>query len=239
MRVEVLDAAAIGGRGATIIREGIESSGIRVLGVATGGSPGPIYAALAASPPRGVGRVRVFALDEYVGIGSSHPRSYHAAVRREITEPLGLDPASVRVLDGETTDAGAECAAFEAEIAAAGGVDLQILGIGSNGHIAFNEPGADPSSRTRRARLDETTRRDNARFFHSLDDVPTHCLTQGIGTILEARRILLVARGAAKAHAIRQAIEGPRSRALPASWLLDHPDVTVLLDAEAASALTR
>ena len=238
MNVEVHDDAGIGAAGAAIVRRGVESGDIRVLGVATGSSPEPVYAALAADPPRGIRAVRMFALDEYRGLPASHPQSYHAVVRRELVEPLDLDAERVSVLDGEAPDALAECARFEAGIRDAGGVDLQILGIGANGHIGFNEPGADPRSRTRPAELMPSTREANARFFSSLEEVPTGCLTQGLGTILEARRILLIARGEQKALAVRHAVEGEPDRAWPASWLRGHPDVTLLLDAAAASMLT-
>ena len=206
-----------------------------VLGVATGSTPLPVYRALAsrALPLR---RVRAFALDEYVGLPQGHPESYAAVVRREVTDPLGLDPALVRVPGdgGSLATAGED---YEAAIAAAGGVDLQLLGIGTDGHIGFNEPGSSLASRTRIKTLTEQTRRDNARFFSSLDDVPRHCITQGLGTIREARHLVLLAFGAAKAAAVAGAVEGPVTASLPGSAIQLHPHVTVILDEAAAARL--
>jgi glucosamine-6-phosphate deaminase len=224
---------------AAVVRDGIESGVVRVLGVATGSSPLPLYRELAARPPRRIDEVEFFALDEYLGLPAGHPQSYRSFLERELMRPLGLDPARLHVLDGTAADGERECAGFERTMAAAGGVDLQILGIGSNGHIGFNEPGSSPLSRTRVAALSARTRTDNARFFAgTADEVPTHCLTQGLATILEARRIVLVASGRQKAEAIAHAVDGPLDTAVPASLLRDHPDVTLVLDREAASMLT-
>ena len=131
----------------------------------------------------------------------------------------------------------ASCADYEAAIREAGGVDLQLLGIGSTGHIGFNEPGSAFDSRTRVTELAESTRRDNARFFDSIDDVPTHAATQGIGTILEARQLVLLAFGESKAQAVARAVEGPVTEALPASALQLHPRATIVIDEAAASLL--
>ena len=210
-----------------------------VLGVATGSSPLAIYAELAARRAAGLdlSRVSAFALDEYVGLPASHPESYASVIRTTVTEPLGLDPERVHVPDGLADDIEAACAAYESAIAAAGGVDVQILGIGANGHIGFNEPTSSFQSRTRIKTLAPRTREDNARFFDSLDEVPTHCLTQGLGTILEARHLLLVACGAAKAEPIARAVEGPLTAMCPASVLQLHPHATVVVDEPAAEAL--
>lgn len=206
-----------------------------VLGLATGSTPLPVWAALRE---RGLdlSRVRGFALDEYLGLPTGHPESYRAVIAREVVEPLGLDPALVRVPgdDGPVEGAGER---YEAAIRDAGGVDLQVLGIGRTGHIGFNEPGSSLASRTRVKTLTEQTRRDNARFFDSLDDVPRHCLTQGLGTIGGARELVLLAFGEAKAEAVAGAVEGPVSASLPASVIQLHPEVTVLLDEAAASRL--
>ncbi|RWZ55074.1 glucosamine-6-phosphate deaminase [Labedella populi] len=209
-----------------------------VLGLATGSTPLPVYRAL---QPRlagvDVSRVRGFALDEYVGIDPAHPESYRSVISREVVEPLGLDPAFIRTPDG--SDDGIEHAGedYEAAIAAAGGIDLQILGIGTDGHIGFNEPGSSFASRTRVKTLTEQTRADNARFFDSIDDVPMHCITQGLGTILSARHLVLLAFGAEKAAAVAGAVEGPVSASLPGSAIQLHPHVTVVVDEAAASAL--
>ena len=204
-----------------------------VLGLATGSTPLTTWAALAARH-LDLSRVRGFALDEYVGLEPGHPQSYRAVITREVVEPLGLTPELVRVPDGAVETVGAE---YEAAIAAAGGVDLQVLGIGRTGHIGFNEPGSSFASRTRVKTLTEQTRRDNARFFESVDDVPMHCVTQGLGTILGARHLVLLAFGEAKAEAVAGAVEGPVTASLPGSAVQLHPHVTVIVDEAAASRL--
>jgi glucosamine-6-phosphate deaminase len=212
-----------------------------VLGLATGSSPVPTYAALVARHRAGTGpsydAVRAFTLDEYVGLPPGHPQTYRATIARELTDDLGLPPE--RVHGPDPTDVPTAGAAYEAQLAAAGGVDLQVLGIGSDGHLAFNEPGSSLASATRLKTLTEQTRRDNARFFGSLDEVPRHVLTQGLGTILRARHLLLVATGSAKAAAVAAAVEGPLGASCPASVLQLHPHVSVLLDPEAAALLER
>jgi len=204
-----------------------------VLGVATGSSPLALYAALVRRRAEGLRTegLRLFALDEYVGLSTDDPRSYAAYVRSVIAEPLGIPAENVRVPRGSTD---ADGAAYERAIAEAGGVDVQIVGIGRNGHIGFNEPGSDAETRTRVVELDESTRRANAEHFDGdLAQVPTHALTQGVATILSARRIVLVAAGSAKAAALRSALTGPVTAANPASFLQRHPDVTVVADPDA------
>lgn len=211
-----------------------------VWGVATGSSPESTYDHLADRVKAGlkVDQVSAFALDEYVGLDPAHPESYHSVVREQVIEKIGLDASKVRVLDGMATDVEAECADFEAALKAAGGVDVQILGIGANGHIGFNEPGSSLVSRTRIKTLAPKTVADNARFFEGdTSQVPVHCLTQGIGTIMEARKIILVADGERKAAAIAAMAEGPVGAHCPGSILQMHPDVTVVVDEGAASAL--
>lgn len=211
-----------------------------VLGVATGSSPLGTYRELAARVAAGEldpSRITAFALDEYVGLDPSHPESYHSVIARTVTRPLGLDPARVHVPDGSAADTAAACARYEEQIRASGGIDLQILGIGTNGHIGFNEPTSSLASRTRLKTLAEKTRTDNARFFDSPDQVPIHCITQGLATILESRQALLVAQGSEKAPAIAAAVEGPVSAVCPASVLQLHPHVTVVVDEAAASHL--
>lgn len=212
-----------------------------VLGLATGSSPLPVYAALA---PRAtdVATVRGFALDEYVGLPAGHPQSYRAVIEREVVEPLGLDPSRVRVPGDDVDPAHPESIAgagerFEAALEAAGGVDLQLLGIGATGHIGFNEPGSSFASLTRVKTLTEQTRRDNARFFGDDEEVPLHCITQGLGTILRARHLVLIALGAAKADAVAAAVEGPVTSSLPGSAIQLHPHVTVVVDEAAAARL--
>ncbi|WP_159502254.1 glucosamine-6-phosphate deaminase [Microbacterium sp. 18062] len=209
-----------------------------VLGLATGSTPLPVYDALRPGL-RGVdvSRVRGFALDEYVGLDPAHPESYRSVIAREVVEPLGLDPARIRTPDGDLAGIATAGERYEREITAAGGVDLQLLGIGTDGHIGFNEPGSSFASLTRVKTLTAQTRADNARFFDSVDDVPRHCITQGLGTILRARHLVLIAFGEAKADAVAGAVEGPVSAMLPGSAIQLHPHTTVVLDEAAASRL--
>lgn len=198
-----------------------------VLGLATGSSPVPIYRALAGRED--FSGVRGFALDEYVGLGSNDPQSYLSVIHREIVGPLGMDPSLVLVPDGLTLDASAEADRYETAIRDAGGVDVQILGLGSNGHLAFNEPPSSFTSGTREVALSDSTRHDNARFFPHFDDVPTHAITQGLATIMSARVLVLVASGVRKAGAVARALQGPATEDFPASILQEHPHVTVIL----------
>lgn len=230
------DARAVARRAAGVVLDDLAGHERYALGVATGSSPSGLYRELAVAVAREPGLfadVRAVALDEYVGLSPEDPRSYRATVRKEVVEPLGLDPERVRVPSERSAEE------YDETVAREGGVDLQILGIGSNGHIAFNEPGSPHDSATRIVALTEATRRDNARFFDSVAQVPTHAVTQGIGTVLRARRLLLIAQGAGKAAAVAAALEGPVTEDLPGSALQRHGDVTVVLDREAASLLGR
>ncbi|MCF6506828.1 glucosamine-6-phosphate deaminase [Blastococcus sp. MG754426] len=222
------------------IAEAVRRRPDAVVGLATGSSPLGLYAELARQVAAGwldVSGIRGFGLDEYVGLPPGHPQSYASVLRRTVVQPLGLDPARVHVPDGGAADLDAAAAGFERRIEAAGGIDVQILGIGANGHIGFNEPTSSLSSRTRVKTLAPRTRADNARFFGSPEDVPVHCLTQGLGTILEARELVLVAQGRAKADAVAAAVEGPLSSMCPASVLQLHPRAGVYLDEAAAARL--
>lgn len=228
-------AAAKAARLASSIGPGV------VLGVATGSSPVQTFAELARLVESGrldLSQASAFALDEYVGLPKGHPESYHEVIRRTVTEPMHLDPARVHVPDGFAEDLPGACEAYEQAIRAAGGVDIQFLGVGANGHIGFNEPTSSLSSRTRIKTLAERTRRDNARFFSSMEEVPRHCLTQGLGTIMDAHNIILVATGQAKAHAISQIVEGPVTAMYPGSVLQFHPHATIVVDEDAAAELT-
>lgn len=210
-----------------------------VLGLATGSTPLPVYQALRARL-RGVdvSGVRGFALDEYVGIDPGHPESYRQVIAREVVEPLGLDVGRIRTPDGSLDGIEHAGVDYEAAITAAGGVELQLLGIGTDGHIGFNEPGSSFASLTRVKTLTEQTRADNARFFDSIDQVPRHCITQGLGTILRARHLVLLAFGEGKAEAVAAAVEGPLTASLPGSAIQLHPHATVVVDESAASRLT-
>ncbi|MFD1827320.1 MULTISPECIES: glucosamine-6-phosphate deaminase [Mumia] len=211
-----------------------------VLGLATGSSPLAAYQEMIRRHREhglSFAHATAFLLDEYVGLPASHPESYAAVIRRELTEHVDLYPAQVHSPHGEASDLAAECSRYDAAIAASGGIDVQLLGIGTDGHIGFNEPMSSLASRTRPKTLTEQTRQDNARFFASVDEVPTHVLTQGLGTIREARHLVLVATGEGKADAIAAAVEGPLSARCPASILQWHPHATVFVDDAAASRL--
>jgi glucosamine-6-phosphate deaminase len=238
--VVVDDRERLGRAAASLVLEGLQADPRLVLGVATGSSPITTYRALTRSRDEGAdfSRLRCVALDEYVGLPESDPRSYHAFVRREIAEPLGVRPENVLVPDGNSADPTRACAAFEDAIRDLGGVGIQLLGIGRNGHLGFNEPGSAFASRTRVVRLRATSRADNARFFLQPEDVPTHCVTQGLGTIFDASKIVLLASGSHKAAAVAAAVEGPVTEACPASILQLHHDATVIVDRNAAVGLT-
>jgi glucosamine-6-phosphate deaminase len=211
-----------------------------VLGLATGTSPLGAYRLLIEE--HRAGRVSFAAchavlLDEYVGLPPDHPEAYRAVVRREFTDHVDLTPDRLHGPDVRADDLPAACAHYEQLLEELGGVDLQLLGIGSDGHVGFNEPGSSLRSRTRVKTLTSATRADNARFFASPDEVPRHVVTQGLGTITDARHVLLVATGSPKAEPIARAVEGPLAAVCPASVLQLHPHATVVLDEAAAAGL--
>jgi len=212
-----------------------------VLGLATGSSPLPVYEELIRlhrADVWGVGQGVCFLLDEYLGLVPEHPGLYRAYIREVLTDRVGLPTQHLFGPEVHREDLTRACRDYEQEIRAYGGVDLQILGIGSDGHIGFNEPMSSLASRTRIKTLTEQTRLDNARFFGGdLDAVPRHVITQGIGTILEAEHLVLVATGQGKADCVAKALEGPVSAMVPASVLQFHPHVTVVLDEPAACKL--
>lgn len=234
--VIIVDSAEAGGElAADVIEHLVRGTPTAVLGLATGSSPLTTWRSL-ASRGLDLSRVRGFALDEYIGLPPGHPQTYRAVITREVVEPLGLTPSLVRVPaeSGRLETAGAD---YERDIVDAGGIDIQVLGIGTTGHIGFNEPGSSFASLTRVKTLTAQTRADNARFFETAEQVPVHCVTQGLGTILRARRIVLLAFDSAKAEALAGAVEGPVTASLPASAVQLHPRVTVIVDEAAASRL--
>ncbi len=235
--VVILPSTAEAGElGAEFVARLVAEKPDAVLGLATGSTPLPLWTALAGRH-LDLSRVRGFALDEYIGLPAGHRQSYRSVVTREAVEPLGLTPSLVHVPGDDGGPVEGAGPRYEAAIAAVGGVDLQVLGIGRTGHIGFNEPGSSLASATRVKTLTEQTRLDNARFFDSPGEVPRHCLTQGLGTILRARHLLLFAFGDAKAAAIAGAVEGPVTSSLPGSAIQLHPLVTVIVDEAAASQL--
>jgi glucosamine-6-phosphate deaminase len=223
---------------ASIIARLLREKPDAVLGLATGSTPLLLYRELIALK-LDWRRVRTFNLDEYVGLPREHPQSYHTFMWENLFGHVNLAKKNIHIPDGNTKDIPKFCAGYEAKIRAAGGIDLQVLGIGTDGHIGFNEPTSSLASRTRIKTLTQQTRKDNARFFGSEDKVPHHVITMGIGTIMEARQNLLLAFGPKKARAIAEAVEGPITAVNPASVLQLHPVTKVCLDREAATQLTR
>lgn len=234
------DAEAVGVAAADLV-DAVLRDGPHVLGLATGSSPERVYEELArrsARAPEAYGASEAFILDEYVGLPAGHPERYAAVIRRAVTDRIGIPTERVHAPDVDAPDLPAAAAGYDAAIAAAGGIDLQLLGVGANGHIAFNEPGAPLDGGTHVAELTQQTRRDNARFFGGeVDAVPRFAMTQGIGTILRARRVLLLANGAAKAEAIAGLVSREPTVSLPVTALHRHPAVTVLLDPAAAARI--
>jgi glucosamine-6-phosphate deaminase len=207
-----------------------------VLGLATGGTQELLYREL-VEQKLDWSRITTFNLDEYVGIRAHHPQSYHSFMSERLFRHVNIPVENVNLLDGLARDIPKMCESYEGKIAAAGGIDLQLLGIGTGGHIGFNEPSSSLASRTRIKTLTPQTRRDNARFFGDENKVPHHVVTMGIGTILEARHCVLLALGTKKARAVAGACEGAITAMVPASALQLHPKVTVCVDEEAAAEL--
>jgi glucosamine-6-phosphate deaminase len=212
-----------------------------VLGLPTGRTPVGFYAELSSRVERGLvdlSQATTFNLDEFVGIAASHPGSFHTFMETHLFRRVNLSRARIHFLDGQAADAAGECARYEREIAAAGGIDLQILGLGTNGRIGFNEPGRELVARTHRVTLEPETKKDNAGLFGGDPaGVPAEALSMGIATILQARTILLVARGEGKASIVARALTGPVTPELPASFLQLHADTEVIVDEAAASLL--
>jgi glucosamine-6-phosphate deaminase len=228
----------LGAAAADLVLKQVRAKPSTVLGVATGSSPLPVYEHLARAGAD-FSAVTCFALDEYVGLPAEHEQSYAHFVRHRISEPLGIRPENTNVPRVDDNNGTSASEGYEDLIRLAGGIDLQVLGIGRNGHLAFNEPGSRFDSRTRVIPLTQDSRKANARFFPSLEDVPTHAITQGLGTLREARHLLVVVSGAAKAAAVRSAVDGPVTEEIPASILQRHPNVSMVLDEASASLLSR
>ena len=213
-----------------------------VLGLPTGRTPVGFYHELAALAARGradFSQATTFNLDEFLGIPASHPGSYRRYMDVHLFGRVSLDASRINFLDGAAADADAECARYERAIAGTGGIDIQILGIGTNGHIGFNEPSSELQARTHRVRLKPETRRSNAALFGGdVSRVPAEALSMGMATILQARSIVLLATGRSKADCIARAVRGPITPQLPASFLQLHRDVDVILDEAAAQKLT-
>ena len=227
---------------AQLISDAVAANPKTVLGLATGGTPVGAYRELVRQHKEeglDFSQACSFNLDEYIGLGPDHPQSFRYFMQSQLFDLINIDPNATHVPNGLVSDIAAHAQQYEEQIRESGGIDLQLLGIGNNGHIAFNEPGSAIDSRTREVDLTPDTIDANARFFDSIDDVPKRAITMGIGTICEAARIVLMATGQAKSSAIQAAIEGPRDLSNPASLLQGHSDLTFVLDQAAASKLSR
>jgi glucosamine-6-phosphate deaminase len=235
------DALSASRKAAQVVARLVREKPNAVLGLATGSTPLKLYDDLVRMHEnegldfRGV---RSFNLDEYIGLPPDHPQSYRAFMNEHLFNRINIDPANTFVPDGLAADVPASCADYEARIVAAGGIDLQVLGIGSDGHIGFNEPTSSFASRTRIKTLTQETVQDNARFFGGDESqVPHHCITMGIGTIMESRRVILLAFGEQKADAIADMVEGPLAAMAPASILQHHQVAKIFIDDPAAAKL--
>ena len=211
-----------------------------VLGLATGSTPLKPYSQMIELYKKGVvdfSKITTFNLDEYVNLDVNDKNSYHSFMHENLFDHINIPEENINFLDGNAEDPEEECRRYEEKIKAAGGIDIQLLGIGSNGHIAFNEP-ADCFQRwSHVVTLKESTVKDNSRFFKSIDEVPTQAVTMGIGSIMQAKKILIIAIGENKAKAIKQLIDGNVTPMCPASVLQFHTDVTLMLDKAAASLI--
>ena len=228
---------------ARIVAGAVRSKPETVLGLATGSTPLGLYKELIALHRAGTldfSRATSFNLDEYLGLPANHPQSFHFFMQQNFFEQVNLPQENIHIPDGTIPyNYEAYCARYEQSIKSAGGIDLQVLGIGRNGHVGFNEPTSSLASRTRLKALSRETIEDNRHFFANESEMPKCAITMGIGTILDSRRILLLASGRSKAAAVAKAIEGPITSSVSASALQMHPDVTFIIDEAAGYSLTQ
>ncbi|WP_018130853.1 glucosamine-6-phosphate deaminase [Effusibacillus pohliae] len=234
------DYEAMSARAARIVAERIRRKPDLVLGLATGSTPIGMYRhwiGMVQAGDLSFTDVTTFNLDEYVGLAGDHPQSFRTFMHEQLFRQIDVKPERTHIPDGVAPDLAAECAEYNRLIEEAGGIDVQILGIGKNGHIGFNEPGEDFGKLTHVVRLSENTRRANSRFFPRLEDVPTHAITMGLKSIMNARQIVLLAAGTDKCDAVQRALYGDVTEDLPASVLQLHPNCVVVLDEAAASKL--
>jgi glucosamine-6-phosphate deaminase len=225
---------------ARLIADTVRKKPSAVLGLATGRTPELVYQRLRElhqSEALDFSHITTFNLDEYIGIPASHPQSYRSTMQRELFDHINIRTERTFVPNGMATDLDSECLAYERKIAEAGGIDIQLLGIGLNGHLAFNEPLSSLSSRTRTKSLTPETRAQNAAFFAGGEHVPSRAITMGVGTILESRWCILLATGESKAEIVQKAMEGPIQSIVTASALQMHKKCTVIVDEAAASKL--
>ncbi|NIM11316.1 MAG: glucosamine-6-phosphate deaminase [Candidatus Aminicenantes bacterium] len=236
------DKKAASSLAARIVAQLIQRKGECVLGLATGNTPLMLYKELIRLHKQGeldFERVTTFNLDEYVGLSPSHPASYTSYMWENFFKHINIPAHRVHIPDGLAPDIPAFCRQYEGAIKAAGGIDIQVLGIGTDGHIGFNEPSSSLASRTRIKTLTKQTLEDNARFFNGEENVPHHVITMGVGTIMESRKCLLMAFGKKKADVVARMVEGPITAMVPASILQMHPEAVVIIDEAAASKLER
>ncbi len=234
------DAKEVGACAAAIFAEVMNSRPTTVLGLATGTSPLPLYAKLVEANQAGeidFSTTITFNLDEYVGLDPDHEQSYRHFMNQNLFDQVNINKKNTHVPNGIADDPDLACMEYEAMMGDVGGVDLQLLGIGSNGHIGFSEPGTSLASRTHVADLTESTIKDNSRLFDNADDVPRQAISMGIGTVLDAEKVVLIANGENKADAIAAALEGPVTCMCPASALQMHPDVTWVIAEDATGGL--
>ncbi len=242
MKIAIVKDAAEGSQlAAQIFIDQVKANPQSVLGLATGSTPVQMYKILIEACKNGLdfSKVKTFNLDEYLGLAPTHDQSYHYFMKTQLFDHINIDQANCQVPDGEATDIKASTQAYEDAIVAAGGIDIQLLGIGSDGHIAFNEPGCSLACRTHSQVLTQQTIQDNARLFFGgdIDQVPTQAVTMGIGSIMDARKCVLMAFGAGKQDAIVGMVEGPITSMIPASALQMHNDTIVICDEAAAEKL--
>jgi glucosamine-6-phosphate deaminase len=237
------DADEISRQAAQLVASAVRKNPSLTLGLATGSTMVAVYQELVRLHKAGsldFSQVVTFNLDEYLGLAATHPQSFHHFMQEHLFAHININPRNIHIPDGTVSgDYDKYCASYEEAIHQAGGIDLQLLGIGRNGHIGFNEPTSSIGSRTRLKVLEKETIDDNAKFFAPGEESPQCAITMGIGTILEARKILLLATGTPKAAAVTKSIEGPVTSAVPASALQLHPDVTFIIDDPAAAQLTQ
>lgn len=237
MKIIVLeDYNAMSEQAAILVEEQMTKNSHSVLGLSTGSTPLGLYEYLIKGFKAGKTTykdVTTFNLDEYLGLEKDHPNSYHTFMNEHLFHHLDIKQENTYIPNGVAASMAHECVRYEELIDTLGPIDLQVLGIGTNGHIGFNEPGTSPHSTTHIVKLDETTRNSNARFFHESEDIPTHAITMGIASILKSRRILVLASGRKKAHAVKKLLSKEIHESFPASWLWQHDNVTLLVDKEA------
>lgn len=234
--IKVKDYQQLSETAVRLVLEKVKQNPQMVLGLATGGTPEGMYERLVAdhhTTGTSYKRVKTFNLDEYAGLPRKDQNSYYMYMRHQLFDHIDIPEENIHLPNGEAKSLQEECLQYEQSIREAGDIDLQVLGIGGNGHIGFNEPGTSFESVTHVVTLDESTRRANARYFSSLDEVPTHALTMGIQTILRAKEIVLLVSGESKADAMVRLLTEEANESFPASALLTHPNVTVIVDEEA------